>query len=106
MKEFPQPIDLRQLRVYPLAQRRSLSSIEKILIDPASPAPQCGPQSAQALANSARKIQVARERNSSVILIFGAHLIKNGAQRIVIKLIEDGWITHLATNGAGTIHDW
>jgi hypothetical protein len=25
---------------------------------------------------------------------------------IVIALIERGWITHLATNGAGTIHDW
>ena len=23
-----------------------------------------------------------------------------------IALIERGWVTHLATNGAGTIHDW
>ena len=22
------------------------------------------------------------------------------------RLIERGWVTHLATNGAGTIHDW
>ena len=21
-------------------------------------------------------------------------------------LVEHGWVTHLATNGAGTIHDW
>jgi len=27
--------------------------------------------------------------------------LKNGAQRIVIELMERGWITHLATNGAG-----
>jgi hypothetical protein len=26
--------------------------------------------------------------------------------RIVNRLAEGGWITHLATNGAGTIHDW
>ena len=38
--------------------------------------------------------------------MYGAHLIKNGAMPIVISLIEHGWITHLATNGAGTIHDW
>jgi len=38
--------------------------------------------------------------------MYGAHLIKNGAMPIVISLIERGWITHLATNGAGTIHDW
>jgi hypothetical protein len=39
-------------------------------------------------------------------LMYGAHLIKNGAMAIVNSLIERGWITHLATNGAGTIHDW
>jgi hypothetical protein len=38
--------------------------------------------------------------------MYGAHLIKNGAMAIVNRLIERGWLTHLATNGAGTIHDW
>jgi hypothetical protein len=38
--------------------------------------------------------------------MYGAHLVKNGAHRIVNQLVEKGWITHLATNGAGTIHDW
>src|SRR5207237_7194782 len=42
----------------------------------------------------------------SVILMYGAHLVKNGAHRTVIELMERGWITHLATNGAGSIHDW
>src|SRR5438309_6898427 len=40
------------------------------------------------------------------MLLYGAHLIKNGAMSVVISLLERGWITHLATNGAGTIHDW
>jgi hypothetical protein len=51
-------------------------------------------------------VNAARKRNAGVILMYGAHLIKNGAQRIVNSLVEHGWITHLATNGAGTIHDW
>jgi hypothetical protein len=38
--------------------------------------------------------------------MYGAHLIKNGAMKIVNGLVEEGWVTHLATNGAGTIHDW
>jgi hypothetical protein len=38
--------------------------------------------------------------------MYGAHLIKNGAMGIVNRLVEGGWVTHLATNGAGTIHDW
>jgi hypothetical protein len=41
-----------------------------------------------------------------VILIYGAHLLRNGAAAILGRMMEGGWITHLATNGAGTIHDW
>ena len=37
---------------------------------------------------------------------FGAHTIKNGLAPVLIQLIEEGWLTHLATNGAGIIHDW
>jgi hypothetical protein len=33
-------------------------------------------------------------------------VIKNGAMAIVNELIAGGWVTHLGTNGAGTIHDW
>jgi hypothetical protein len=40
------------------------------------------------------------------MLIYGAHLIKNGGQLLINQLIERGWLTHLATNGAGIIHDW
>ena len=41
-----------------------------------------------------------------MILIYGAHLLRNGTARILGRMMESGWITHLATNGAGTIHDW
>jgi hypothetical protein len=106
MKQFPQPLELKKLKVYPLAERRSLSAIEKILVDPAKPAPPCPPEIASAVHDCAERIRAARARNASVILMYGAHLVKNGAHRIVNALVERGWITHLATNGAGTIHDW
>jgi hypothetical protein len=38
--------------------------------------------------------------------LYGAHLIKNGGARIMNRLMELGWLTHLGTNGAGAIHDW
>jgi hypothetical protein len=38
--------------------------------------------------------------------MYGAHVVKNGALKIVNQLCESGWLTHLATNGAGAIHDW
>jgi hypothetical protein len=105
-ENFPEPIDLAKVKVYPLAERNSLSSIDKLLVDSKrSPRP-CGPEMGETIANCADKIVAGRKRNASVILMYGAHLIKNGAMPIVISLIERGWITHLATNGAGTIHDW
>lgn len=52
------------------------------------------------------RIKIAKKNNAPVMLTFGAHTIKNGMGPTIIKLMEDGWITHLATNGAGIIHDW
>ena len=40
------------------------------------------------------------------MLTYGAHLIKNGAGPLLNRLIETGLATHLATQGAGIIHDW
>jgi hypothetical protein len=40
------------------------------------------------------------------MLTYGAHLIKNGCGPLLCRLIEGGMVTHLATQGAGVIHDW
>ncbi len=52
------------------------------------------------------KIKNAREHDRQVMLTFGAHSIKNGLSNIMIELIKNKMLTHLATNGAGIIHDW
>lgn len=106
MKDFPEPLDLSKVRVYPLAERRSLSTLEKILIDPAKPTPPCPADLQAPFAGCVTKIRAARERGASVMLLYGAHLVKNGLMDVVNALVKGGWITHLATNGAGTIHDW
>jgi hypothetical protein len=106
MKNFPEPLDLTRIKVYPLAQRDSLSAIERLIVPPEQPPSPTEPAVLRVINDCAEKIASARRRNSSVILMYGAHLIKNGAMAIVNRLIETGWVTHLATNGAGTIHDW
>src|SRR4051812_4852389 len=106
MKTYPIPIDLKRIKVFPLAERRSLSTLESILVNPESAPPSCHAEAQRDINHCAAQILRARERGASVMLIYGAHLIKNGAMAIVISLIEGGWVTHLATNGAGTIHDW
>jgi hypothetical protein len=106
LKEYPQPLDLTTVKVRPLAERDSLSALEKILVDPNQPPPACEPTAREKIGNCANAVAAARRRKANVILMFGAHLIKNGAMAIVNRLLEGGWVTHLATNGAGTIHDW
>ncbi|HOX56296.1 MAG TPA: hypothetical protein P5205_03965 [Candidatus Paceibacterota bacterium] len=106
MKEFPEPLDLSKVKVYPLAERQSLSSLEQILVDPSRPPRACEPEILALIRKCARQVATARKRNASVILMYGAHLIKNGAMAIANQLVKSGWVTHLATNGAGTIHDW
>jgi hypothetical protein len=48
----------------------------------------------------------ARQTGRPVILMMGAHPIKLGLSRYFVDLIERGLVTHLATNGAGIIHDY
>lgn len=106
MSDFPAPLDLSKVKAFPLAQRKSLSSLEKILVSPTAPAPPCPAGFQSQLNGCVTSIREARTRGASVMLIYGAHLVKNGLLDVVNGLVDGGWITHLATNGAGTIHDW
>jgi hypothetical protein len=51
-------------------------------------------------------IRAAREGNRGIIWGFGAHVIKTGLGPILIDLMERGFVSALATNGAGIIHDF
>jgi hypothetical protein len=101
------PLDLSRLRVLPLAERDSLTRVEDVLLDPdAPPRPLSNAFSDEQVTTCAARIQAARSRGSGIILIYGAHLLRNGTAPILDRMLESGWITHLATNGAGSIHDW
>lgn len=100
------PLDLARLKVRPLAERRSLTRADEILVDPDSTPPACSDRVAATVSACSSAIRRAREHGAAVILIYGAHLLRNGAAAIVEHLMAGGWLTHLATNGAGSIHDW
>lgn len=102
----PQPLDLGRLKVFPLAERRSLTRAEEIVVAPGAPLRPLAAGLVADVQEAAERIRQARQRDASVILMYGAHLLRNGAAPLVTALMERGWITHLATNGAGTIHDW
>jgi hypothetical protein len=101
---YPQ-IEPAKIKVYPLAARRNLIEIERQKILPGGPASDPGPLRAK-MDMLADRIRSARKRGAAVMLAYGAHLIKNGAGPLVNALIEGGFVTHVATQGAGVIHDW
>lgn len=99
-------IDRRRLIMYPLSAREHKLDIAQIAVYPDDPAPELNDRQKAQIDVTARNIIDARNAGKPVILTYGAHLVKNGLAPVVIRLIEDGWITHAATNGAGSIHDW
>lgn len=101
-----EPLDLRRLRVLPLARREHLTRAQEILVDPSASPPPIDSRNAELVDQCAERIRHARRQNAAVMLIYGAHLLRNGAARILERLMAHGHLTHLATNGAGTIHDW
>lgn len=50
-------------------------------------------------------IRAAKSNDRAIIFATGAHTIKTGLGPIVVDLMERGYITHLALNGAGVVHD-
>lgn len=102
-------IDAAKIRVWPLEQRKSYIAIEQDAWNPDAPPPalpNIGTELAARLDLLATRIRAARSRGASVMLTYGAHLIKNGGGPLLRALVERGWVTHLATQGAGVIHDW
>jgi hypothetical protein len=54
----------------------------------------------------ARRIRAARQNGSAVILMMGAHVIRSGVQRFIIDLMEKKYLSCVALNGAGIVHDF
>src|ERR1041385_5832307 len=105
-QDFPAPLDLQKLKVYPLSERKSLTQVQDILLEPADDPRELATAQMEEVERCANAIVAARKRNAGVMLIYGAHLIRNGAGLILEQMMSRNWLTHLATNGAGTIHDW
>jgi phosphoheptose isomerase len=99
-------VDLRQVRTYPLPERQNRVAVEN-LIRPESAVPAFESAiGARELAEVAGRIADARRAGRPVIWMIGAHVVKRGLAPLLIDLMERGVITHLASNGAATIHDF
>lgn len=99
-------IDSRRVNIKPLASRKNKHHIDEIRIDPDAALPPGTSRQKANIAKVAGWIRTARAQGAAVMLAYGAHMVKNGLGPVVVRMMEEGWITHLATNGAGVIHDW
>ncbi|MFC2167841.1 hypothetical protein ACFLRW_02570 [Acidobacteriota bacterium] len=61
---------------------------------------------AKDLNNFISLLRNAKQRKKSILWALGAHPIKVGLNPLLIDLMKEGWISGLALNGAGIIHDF
>jgi hypothetical protein len=100
---MPYPLfDRSKLTLKPLGERVHDVSIDRFIgldemIDPFDH---------PALVPLAEAILAAREKNAAIMLMYGAHVIRTGCALHMIEMMKRKQLTHLATNGAGSIHDF
>ena len=99
-------LDIRKIKPLPLSKRKSFFGVDEVLVPLEKELPPIAEPLQQQISECAARIREARSRGVSVMLIYGAHLIKNGAAYLLDDFLANDRLTHLATNGAGTIHDW
>src|SRR5712691_4244328 len=111
---FPyEEFDLSGVRTYPLASRKSKARAE----DFATPVERGASfktwfDSLPAILGAAdvrrvvQAIVAARKSGAGIIWGIGAHVIKTGVSPVLIDLMERGYVSALAMNGAGIIHDF
>jgi hypothetical protein len=105
--------DLSGIRTYPLASRRSKANAADFA-KPYSAGSGMrgwldslpGILAAADFKAVVEAIRTARRQDRGVLWGIGAHVIKTGLSPVVIDLMEKGFVSALATNGAGVIHDF
>src|SRR5215470_14180196 len=110
-----QPIDLSRIETYPLASRPSkvtvrdfakpLSDVEA---EGSAPLLDSLPRilAADTLRQIAAAIVEAKSNNRAIIWGIGGHVIKTGVAPILIDLLRRGYVSAIAMNGSGVIHDF
>src|SRR4051812_22522896 len=94
--------DRSRLRVLPLSERtHDLQRTRWLALGDEVP-----PFSHPDLREVSDRVHTARSSGARRILMMGAHVVRAGVNRHIIDLMERGHIDHVATNGAGAIHDY
>lgn len=92
--------DRTRLKIKPLKER--IHDIDIGIIMPLENEKFCH----KSMENVAQRVVSARKKGKGNILILGGHVIRAGVQKYIIDLMERDYISCLAMNGSGMIHDF
>lgn len=113
MKLGYEEFDISRVRTYPLASRRSKAHVADFATPyqrgsgiPGLLRSLPGFLAAADFKRVVDAIGTARTRGRAVVWGIGPHVIKTGLSPLVIDLMERGFVSAIATNGAGIIHDF
>ncbi len=95
-----------KIHTFPLSERKHKLEFASIAVSPDGINFASTLEVEKQIVQAVEHIRAARIAGKPVMLTYGAHLIKNGMAPVIIRLLEEGYVTHVATNGAGSIHDW
>ena len=108
-----QPLKLDRVRTFPLASRRSKVSVEAFGRVPRHGASvrewvKSLPRilAGESLRSVIDALQQARQAQQPIVWGLGGHVIKVGLGAILIDLMDRGYVTAFALNGAAMIHDF
>ena len=96
-------VDFSKITTYPVAGRHNLVTIDQLPDPDRCDVPAWDQPDFDKLVDA---ILAARAAGRPVIWFMGAHVIKNHLSRHVIALMKRGFLTHIAGNGATSIHDF
>ena len=95
-------IDLKKVKTYPIRERHNLVNLTD-LIKPDDLVP---PFENDEIDHVIDRVIEARRKDRPLIWMMGGHVIKCGLGLLLIDLMHKGVITHVAGNGAVSIHDF
>lgn len=96
--------DRSSLELHPLAERVHDVDLDEVLLDVDGEIPFFEHRAIPVLADAV--VKARREYQATVLMMYGAHVIRTGNSAFMIELMKRGLVTHFATNGAGSIHDF
>ncbi len=98
-----QSLDFSGITTYSAQNRINLVTIDKLMVPGVTEHEE---YTAEGFDELIERIVTARKNNRPVIWSMGAHVVKNHLSRYIIALMKEGIITHIAANGATSIHDF